>query len=66
MCVDTASATERLALKGASFATSEEVAVVIKEGVAAELADALMAALGNHFEHLSDEEVCMDPLTFIW
>lgn len=55
--VDTASAAERLALKGAGFATSDEVAAAIREGVAAELADAVMAALGSRFEGLSDEDV---------
>jgi hypothetical protein len=44
-------------LKGAGFATSNEVAAVIREGVAAELADAVMAALGSLFERLSDEDV---------
>jgi hypothetical protein len=47
--VGTASAAERLALKGAGFATSNKVAAVIQEGVATELADAVMAALRNHF-----------------
>ena len=55
--VDTASAAERLASKGAGFATSDEVAAAIREGVAAELADAVMAALGSRFERLSDEDV---------
>jgi hypothetical protein len=55
--VDTASAAKRLALKGAGFATSEEVAAAMREGVAAELADAVMAALGSRFERLSDEDV---------
>jgi hypothetical protein len=54
-CIDTASAAKRLLLKGASFATSDEVAAVIREGVATELADAVMAALSSHFERLSDE-----------
>ncbi len=54
---DIASAAERLALKGAGFATSDEVAAAIREGVAAELADAVMAALGSRFEGLSDEDV---------
>ena len=57
--VDTASAAERLALKGAGFATSDEVAAVIREGVAAKLANAVMAALGSRFERLSDEDVCI-------
>jgi hypothetical protein len=46
-------------LKGTGFVTSNEVAAAIREGVAAELADAVMAALGNHFECLSDEDVCI-------
>ena len=44
-------------MKGAGFATSEEVAAAMREGVAAELADAVMAALGSRFERLSDEDV---------
>jgi hypothetical protein len=55
--VDTASAAERLALKGACFVTSNEVAAAIREGVAVKLADAVMAALGNCFERLSNEDV---------
>jgi hypothetical protein len=55
--VDTASATERLVLKGTSFTTSDEVAAAIREGVAAKLAEAVMAALRSHFERLSDEDV---------
>jgi len=55
--VDTASAAERLALKGAGFATSDEVAAAMREGVAAELVDAMMAALRNRFECLSNEDV---------
>ena len=54
---DTASAAERLALKGADFATSDEVAAAIEGGVAAELAFAVMAALGSRFEQLADEDV---------
>ena len=54
---DTASAAERLALKGAGFATSDEVAAAIREGVAAKLADAVMTALRSRFERLSDEDV---------
>jgi hypothetical protein len=46
-----------LALKGAGFATSDKVAAAIREGVAAELADAVMASLGSRFERLSDEDV---------
>ena len=56
-CSDTASTAKRLALKDVGFATSEEVAAAIREGVAAELADAVRAALGNHFVHCSDEDV---------
>jgi hypothetical protein len=56
-CIDTASAAKRLALKGAGFTASDEVTAVIIEGVAAELADAMMAALRNRFECLSDEDV---------
>jgi hypothetical protein len=56
-CVDTASAAKRLALKGAGFSTSNEVAAAIREGVAIELVDTVMAALGNRFERLSDEDV---------
>jgi hypothetical protein len=44
-------------LKSAGFATSEEVAAAIRGGVAPELADDVMAALGNCFERLSDEDV---------
>jgi len=58
-CIDTAPTAERLVLKGAGFATSEEVASAIREGVATELVDAVMAALGNRFERLSNEDVCI-------
>ena len=47
---DTTSAAERLVLKGADFAASEEVAAAIKWGVTAELADAVMVALGSRVE----------------
>jgi len=57
MRVDTASTAERLALKGTGFATYDEVPAAIREGVATELADAVMAALGSRFERLSDEDV---------
>jgi len=57
MHVDTASTAERLALKGASFMTTDKVAAAMREGVATELADAIMAALGSCFECLSDEDV---------
>ena len=40
--IDTASAAERLALKGTGFATSNEVAAAIREGVATKLVDAVM------------------------
>ena len=62
--IDTASAAERLALKGASFVTSDEFAAVVREGVAAELADAVMAALGSHFKSLSNEDVRPAPPFF--
>jgi hypothetical protein len=55
--IDTACTAERHALKGAGFATSNQVAAAIRERAAAELADAVMAALGNRFERLSDEDV---------
>ena len=55
--VDTASAAERLALKNTSFVTSDEVAAAIREGVAAKLVDAMMAAPGSHFECLNNEHV---------
>jgi hypothetical protein len=58
---DTASAAARLALKGTGFATSDEVAAAIEGGVAAELAFAVMAALGSRFEQLADE----DQLTIV-
>jgi hypothetical protein len=53
---DTASAAARLALKGTGFATSDKVAAAIEGGVAAELAFAMMAALGSRFEQLADED----------
>ena len=40
LTIDTASAAKRLALRGAGFATSDEVAAAMKEGVTAELAGA--------------------------
>jgi hypothetical protein len=43
-------------LKGAGFVTSDEVAAVIEGGAAAELAFAVMAALGSRFEQLADED----------
>jgi hypothetical protein len=43
----------------ADFATSKEVAVVIREGATTKLANAVMAALGNCFECLSNEDVCI-------
>jgi hypothetical protein len=46
-------------LKGAGLVTSDEVAGLIREGVATKLADAKMTALGNRFERLSDEDVCI-------
>jgi glycosyltransferase A (GT-A) superfamily protein (DUF2064 family) len=59
MHVDNASAAKRLALKGAGFATSDKVAAAMGEGVAAKLADAVMAALGSRFECLSGTVVCI-------
>ena len=53
---NTASVAARLALKGADFATSNEVAVAIEGGVAAELAFAVMVALGSRFEQLAEED----------
>jgi hypothetical protein len=53
---DTASAAVRLALKGADFATSDEVMAAIEGGVAAELAFAVMVALGSRFEQLAKED----------
>ena len=58
-CIDFASDAERLVLKGASFATSNEVAAAIREGVANKLANAVMATLRNRFESLSDEDNCI-------
>jgi hypothetical protein len=55
--VDTPSATKRLALRGAGFDTSDEVAARIREGVAAEMTDAVMAALGSRFECLSNADI---------
>ena len=54
---DTASTAERLVLKVAGFATSHKVAAAISEGVVAELVDAMMAALGSHFECLSNKDI---------
>jgi hypothetical protein len=55
--IDTASTAKRLALKGDAFMTSDQVAAAIRNGVATELADAVMAALSNRFKRLSDEDV---------
>ena len=57
--IDTASAAERLASRGAGFVTSDEVAAAWKQGVAAEFADAMMAALRSRFHSLSEEDVCI-------
>ena len=43
-------------MKGAGFATSDEVAAAIEGGVATKLAFAVMAALANCFEQLADED----------
>jgi hypothetical protein len=55
--IDTISATRRLALRGSDFRASEEVAAAVAGGVAAELVDALMVALGSRFESLSGKDV---------
>ena len=55
--IDTSSAAKRLALKGAGFATTDKVTAAIREGVAAELVAAVMAALESRFECLRDEDV---------
>jgi len=55
--VDTVSAARRLAARGSRFGTSDEVAVTVAGGVATELADELMAALGSRFNTLSGEDV---------
>ena len=55
--IETVSAAQRLALKGSGFRASEEVTAAVAGGVAAELVDELMVALGPHFESLSDEDV---------
>jgi hypothetical protein len=36
---------------------SDKVAAAMREGVAAEFANAVMAALGSHFKCLSNEDV---------
>ena len=51
--VDTVSAAQRLALRGSGFGASDEVATKIAAGMASELADELMAALGSCFDTLS-------------
>jgi hypothetical protein len=58
-CIDTASATKRLALKGTRFASSDKVAVAIGKGVVTDLANAVMvmASLGSCFESLSNEVI---------
>ena len=54
---DTVSAAKRLALRGSDFKASKEVATAIAGGVAAKLADVLMAALSPRFESLSGKDV---------
>ena len=44
-------------MRGSSFKSSGKVVTAIAGGVVAELADALMAALGSCFESLSGEDV---------
>jgi hypothetical protein len=56
-CIDTASAAERLGWKCAGFIISKEVATAIKERMVTKLADAMMVALVNCFECLSNEDV---------
>ena len=55
--IDIVSAARRLASRGSGFRASEEVAAAVAGGVAAELADALMVALGPRLETLSSEDV---------
>ena len=55
--INTISAARRLASRGSGFRASEEVAAAVTGGVAAELVDALMVALGSRFETLSGEDV---------
>jgi hypothetical protein len=53
----TASTTQRLVLIGEGFRATNEVVPTIKLGVATELVDAMMSALGSHFECLSSENM---------
>ena len=55
--IHTFSATRRLALRGSSFRASKEVATAVAGGISTEVVDALMVALGSHFESLSGKDV---------
>ena len=55
--IDTVSTARRLALKGSGFRASKEVTAAVVGGVAAELVDELMVALGPCFESMSGEYV---------
>jgi hypothetical protein len=59
LTVDTSSTTERLALRGTGFVVSNKVAAAIQDGVATELADAVMAALRSRYKSLNKEDVCI-------
>lgn len=53
LTIDTFSAAWRLVLRGGGFSPFEEFAAAVAGGIAAELADVLMAALGHHFGFLN-------------
>jgi hypothetical protein len=55
--INTVSVAQRLALKGSSFKASEEATATVAGGIAAELADKLMVAVGPCFESFSGEDV---------
>jgi hypothetical protein len=55
--INTVSATQRLASRGNSLKTSNEVTAAITGCITAKLVDVLMVALGSCFESLSDEDV---------
>jgi hypothetical protein len=44
-------------MRGSGFGTSDEVAAAVAGGMATELADELMTALGSHFDTFSGEDV---------
>ena len=54
--INTTSAARSLASRGSGSKTSDEVPAAIASGIAPELADSLMVALGPHFESLSSED----------